>query len=146
MLIRCLSRMFVVGLLALGASGCGFFLVKGPPPAPIEAVTLRCTDSLALPSLDVVGAALNAAVVILMALDASYVHRGSNIATSGGALVVLGLSTNSGYRKVRECRAAQDLRARQNSQDDGANGGLAVLPTDLTELPRGPLPRRQSFP
>jgi len=101
-------------------------------------VRLSCTDSKLFPSLDLVWAGFNAIMAIVVATDDLSTNTGAQIAVNAGWVVFSGLS---GYEKVRDCRAAHDLRATQNNQDDGANAaGLALLPTSVTELPRGPLP------
>ena len=140
MLIRNLSRLFAVGLLALGASGCGLLFVEGPLPAPEQAAMVGCDDSRLLPSLDLLWAALNAARTIVIATDRSAYSPA--IAVGSASVVVWGYSAYVGYGKVSDCRAAQDLRAALNNQNDGADAGLALLPTSVTELFRGPLPVR----
>ena len=146
MRISHLTRTALIGLISLGASGCGFLFVEGPPPGHEQMAFIPCTDSKLLPALDVVWAGLNAVGIIFYAAadeqDLEGVSRGAGIGVSAGQAVVWGIAASQGYKKVRECRAAKELLARRRMQGPDELGPQ-LFPIEPSDPLKGPLPLRQ---
>ncbi len=107
-------RTFAIGVLVFAVTGCGLLFVEGPPRMiPENAVSVRCTESRLLPTLDVVGAVYIAATPIYYSSVTddpfSTAIRPFFIASAVVGTVLYGVSAILGYRKVSRCREAKDM-------------------------------------
>jgi hypothetical protein len=100
----------LVGLLALGGSGCSFLFVQPAPPQTVPAQNFDCTTSYADPIVDTVLAVLGG----LLTLGVTSICLDTCGERQSYARVVLAIplvalpagSAIYGYRKVGGCRAA----------------------------------------
>lgn len=103
-------RILAIGVLVFVVAGCGFVFVEGPPPIISEdAISVRCTESRLLPTLDVVWAGFNAATAILIASDSDRGYRAFNFTYRAAWSILSGFSAKSGYETVNRCREAKDM-------------------------------------
>lgn len=126
---------WIVVLLAaavLGASGCGYLLVNGPPENHEQLNYFSCTESDAGPVLDAVWAGLNAAGAVAIALDPDEYEYNYDVSSTAGILVGAGWTIFSGgaamagFQKTRNCREAK--RALANRQMQGSVEDTARTP------------------
>ena len=103
-------RILAIGVLVFVVAGCGFVFVEGPPPIISEdAISVRCTESRLLPTLDVVWAGFNAATAILIASNSDANYRAFNFTYRAAWAILSGFSAKSGYETVNRCREAKDM-------------------------------------
>ncbi len=103
---------FCVALTAT-LSGCSWLFVDGPPrvrPGQAMPAYAQCTESMALPNLDIAGAVVSAigaaaSVALITELDGD--EEGPYIvgaAANAAWTVIYGAAASSGKKKVRACR------------------------------------------
>lgn len=108
-------RIVVIGVLVFAITGCGLLFVEGPPRMiPEDAISVRCTESRLLPTLDVVGAGYIAATPIYLASItddpfSTEILIPAAIVFSVAGTILYGVSAILGYRKVNSCRDAKDM-------------------------------------
>lgn len=125
-----LSAVLVVGVLALGASGCGFLLSKGPPTGHELMPSISCTESDAGPILDIVWAGLNVLSAAVVASDPdAFEYPGFNVVAGLGWGVFSSFSAASGFSKSKQCRRALHLLAQRHGQPGVATP--ALIPGDV---------------
>ena len=107
-----LAALACLGLLTTATTGCGFFLVHGPPAAHESLTAFSCTRANAGPIVDaaLAGTALLVGAQLLAAdrsdnggWTAPYVVVGAGLALEG---VVFGASAVAGFEKTSRCRRA----------------------------------------
>ena len=128
------AKLLLIGTLVF-TSGCSLVLVDGPPgfiPADEPVPQGACTTERTMPFVDAIGATAGVATAVFSS-KGDYVRIG---AVLGG---VLGYSSFSGFRKVRQCR-------HRMFQPTGTPPSDTLFPwssPDLILFPPGPvvLPR-----
>jgi len=135
-----LATLALALLLPAATAGCGFFLVHGPPAAPVTPTTFSCTRSNALPVLD----ALAAGTALLVGVPLLASGRGDEVgwtvpfqvAGAGFALegLVFGASAALGFRKTSRCREAlRQLTERGERPADAARRSMGhMMPSGST--------------
>jgi hypothetical protein len=104
------ASLSVVILVALSShSGCSYLFVSGPPANHVVSPYFDCTDTNALPGLDLIWAALNGvgAVLALSDSDKMIDNRDQVIAVGSLWAVVSGTSAIYGFSKVAACKQAK---------------------------------------
>jgi hypothetical protein len=140
------ARALLVTLVAaasLGAGGCSFIFVDGPPTQHKKMPYFDCTSSNALPVIDVViagaeGLAAASALASRSQYDSSYVT--SEAVTQLGVAALFAASGISGLSKTSSCREAKDellLRA-QHQNGYGAVGFAPQSPPPGYGAPPAP--------
>ena len=116
---------FLVGLLSIGSSACGFIFSHGPPDGYEQMASFDCTTENTGPILDLVWGGLNVAGALAAASNPAQYQNSGQIVTVGLAWgVVSGVAAGTGFSKSSRCRAAKlQLAQRQ--------GGLAPRPGPL---------------
>lgn len=159
MRIRLFLRGFGTVLLVLGTCSCSWLFTKGPPPDHEALAEFSCTERMVAPVLDVAlgGITLWNGVedAVRPGRDVEGLSDAGSLMVGGGWALLLGLSARSGYKRVKQCRAAlNDLADRTDPSPGSSRGGpvgLAprkpgvVVPDRapwLWSTPRGPNVRR----
>ena len=130
------TLLFALGISMFAVSGCGLLFVEGPPSTiPENAMSVRCTESKTLPTLDGVWAVLNPIGGLVLhsqhnALKSEIESqpRGATfsqveesrqlrvgIISSALQWGLFVLSGNRGQKKVSACRDAVDMIEMRNS-------------------------------
>jgi|AP95_1055475.scaffolds.fasta_scaffold20239_2 hypothetical protein len=129
------TLLFVLGISMFTVSGCGLLFVEGPPSTiPEDAMSVRCTESKTLPTLDHVWSGLNLIGSFILGLQHDALKREIESQPRGatssqveesrqlyvGALssavqaLFFHLSGNQGRKKVSACRDAVDMIEMRN--------------------------------
>ena len=120
-----LKRTILICAISI-TSGCSLAFVKGPPEgvtvADIPQLSLFCTSGKVLPTLDYIGAALQAVsfLAVVNQTEAEVrrqydADRAAMLALHGGLALAFGVSAQSGVKKVNDCRRAITLPYRPSS-------------------------------
>ena len=130
------ALLFVLGISMFAVSGCGLLFVEGPPSTiPANAMSVRCTESKTLPTIDRVWSGLNLMGSVILGVQrdklkreaesqprgpTSYQvaeHRQLAVAALSSAVQALlfHLSGNEGKKRVSACRDAVDMIEMRNS-------------------------------
>jgi hypothetical protein len=121
---RLLLYAVLIGLIPATATGCSFLFVNGPPADHDRLPYFTCTQSNAVPALDLIWAGLNGlgAAAALSADEGTYENQGQAVFVGLGWVVISGLSARHGFVRAQECRAATiQLVQRQTARDTTEN-------------------------
>jgi hypothetical protein len=94
-------------------SGCSFLFVKGPPDNHAEMASFDCSESNALPVLDLIWAGLNGIGAASAAGDDQIMNQEQIVGVGLAWVVVSGISAISGFSKVSKCKDARRQRERR---------------------------------
>jgi hypothetical protein len=106
--------MRAVALVAL--CSCGLTMTKGPDPKAPPDQRPQCTESMAAPKRDAIGAVIGLVAVVFggVALEADNDAVGAPLLVGGlGAMVVSYASGGVGYYRIKKCRKAVDAYERR---------------------------------
>lgn len=129
-------RIFLLGLVPLLLSGCGFVFSHGPPTGHEQMESFTCTESNAGPTLDIVWASLNVLGAVAAAADPSaYDNSGEIVVVGIGWGVFSSFSAASGFNKSKQCRHALQQLAERNAQRRAGVAGSVDLPSAVVVSP-----------
>ena len=105
---------------SLSAGGCSWVFVNGPPTGHQQRDFFSCTEGKTAPVLDVIVAAISAAVILTAEDDADFTKE--EYQRSGllwGA--ISGASAYTGFNRVKACQSAQLEAALRRATEDAAS-------------------------
>ncbi|HEY0189522.1 MAG TPA: hypothetical protein VGC42_00275 [Kofleriaceae bacterium] len=111
----------VIGVMVTALSvqsGCSFLFVSGPPADHANMASFDCSESNAVPVLDLLWAGLNGVGAAVSAGDDTNPDQGRNVAIGLSWLALSGAAAIYGFTQVSHCKAA-----RHDREERYANGG-----------------------
>ncbi len=146
---RSLTRSALVAWFSLSAGGCGLLLVSGPPAGHESLEYFSCTESRALPMLDVIWGGLSLAglgIVVSDEDESDEDESGENELDDDDTKAVIGIAVASvalsswaayrGKKKVDACRDAK-LHLAQRS-GEAAELARVKIQSDSTRSEESP--------
>lgn len=111
--VRRIGLIGVVISAVLLQSGCSFLFVKGPPANHAEMASFDCSESNALPVLDLIWAGLNGIGAASAAGDDQIMNQEQIVGVGLAWVVVSGISAIYGFNKVGQCKNAREQREKR---------------------------------